>query len=281
MSNLAQFKAVYCSGLFIPEPSEVSALSLLFEKIYLPNNFELVKELSKRYSITYPLTHEDLHSWSNMLKEIGKKDDPLRGLTTSQRDTVLNYFLCAALFGVKYSSLLSEIFETKMFSKNDIVTLENGNTTTAPTLTLAFEDYETFPRLLSEGYFPVIGSFRPSQNISKQIDLSSARALATLLAMKSVQMLIPRTKAVHPEIILEARHRLSNHLPSFWSSMLKLSTELRNRINQSTNKYQKDIFDESQELVDTIVRPSLIDLQEKMLKEKRDWFYKILSPIHH
>ena len=95
--------------------------------------------------------------------------------------------------------------------------------------------------------------------------------------MKSVEMVFPRTKPAHPQVILEARDRLSDQLPPFWSAMLKLSVELRGRIRDC--KSSEEIVREGQELVDTMVRPALIDLRQKLIKERREWFYRILSPV--
>ena len=89
-------------------------------------------------------------------------------------------------------------------------------------------------------------------------------------------MVLPKTKAVDQLTILEARHKLSDHLPSFWASMLKLSRDLR-ELSKSCTTIDELVF-EAEYLVDTEVRPSLIDLRDKILKEKKAWSNKILSP---
>ena len=49
MKQISKFKAVYCSGIAIPNQASVAALSLLFEQVHLPNNLELVVDFAKRY----------------------------------------------------------------------------------------------------------------------------------------------------------------------------------------------------------------------------------------
>ncbi len=95
--------------------------------------------------------------------------------------------------------------------------------------------------------------------------------------MKAVELVLPDVKAVEPELILEARQKLINHLPPFWSSMLKLSIELKKCIHDC--KDNEEVIREGSELVDTIVRPALIDLNKKIELERKNWFYKILEPI--
>lgn len=76
---------------------------------------------------------------------------------------------------------------------------------------------------------------------------------------------------------MEARERLKDHLPTFWSSMLKLSAVLSERLK--TESDEKDLQREVDHAVSTIVRPALIDLVSKMEKERKQWFYRILSPL--
>ncbi len=285
MNSLTQFKAVYCSGLFIPDASTVSALALLFEKIYLPNNIELVQEFSKKYRIKR--TNEPSHKMTVNVESMDSDEDPFSGLTDKQRETALTYLELGIRFTFTYGSLFKEVFESEMYPGSEpleVNLIKKGkpgklNTYRVKTrpMTLVGKDHDTFPSLVSQGYIPVVGQYHPLRQTEKHLDEFTAKQLAALLAMKSVEMLIPRTKGVHPEVILEARERLADHLPPFWSSMLKLSVELKKRIHEC-GSVDKVLF-ESQELIDTVVRPALIDLQEKMLRERKDWFYKILSPV--
>lgn len=109
------------------------------------------------------------------------------------------------------------------------------------------------------------------------MDDITAKELASILAMKSVEMLFPPTKDVEPDLILEARYKLSDQLPPFWSAMFKLTKDLKTLIKDCNS--ESELIKEGVFLVDTVVRPALIDLSTKMEKERKDWFYKILAPI--
>ena len=59
--------------------------------------------------------------------------------------------------------------------------------------------------------------------------------------------------------------------------MLKLSVELRRRIEGKTRS--EELHREVGDLVDTLIRPALIDLVKKLEMDRKDWFYKILAPV--
>jgi len=285
MNSLTKFKGVYCSGIFIPNPATITALSLLFEKVYLPNNIEIVKEFSKKYKIKVNKKPKD--DFSIDIKSLGHDEDPFAELTEQQKITAFQYLEWGIRFTFSYGQLFSEVFETKLFSKNQplkVKLIKKGNPgelnlyeVSRKSLTLTGEDEDTFPNLISKGYIPVVGNIHSTALNSSSIDSYTAKQLASLLAMKSIEMLLPPTKGVHPQIILEARDRLSDHLPPFWSAMLKLSVQMKQQIREC--KTAIEVNREAQETIDTIVLPALIDLKEKMIKEEKDWFYKILVPI--
>src|SRR5690606_5515350 len=94
-------------------------------------------------------------------------------------------------------------------------------------------------------------------------------SVAALIAMKSIEMVLPATKGVKPELILEAREKLSNHLPQFWSVMLKFSKEGKEIIKNAKSGEEANL--ECRNLVDTTIRPVLIDLNEKIIKDRKNW----------
>jgi len=283
MKALSQFRAAYCSGLFILDAEAVTALSLLFEKVYLPNNMELVREFSKHYRFTNtaPVFPGEVKIGSD------EDDDPFIDLPEKQRETAHRYLLMGLRFSRGYEPLFGEVFESEAYPNNEPLDVElikkggpgekNTYRVTMNAATLSLGDNETFPRLIQKGYVPVVGKFHKPRVETQRPEAHSTKELASLLAMHAVQMVLPKMLPAHPEVILEARDRLSQHLPMFWSAMFKLSGELRKRIEGSAS--QKDIQSEAIDLVDTLVRPSLIELHTKIEKEKRDWFYKILSPV--
>ena len=75
--------------------------------------------------------------------------------------------------------------------------------------------------------------------------------------------------------IMEAREKLSDHLPYFWSSMLKLSSEVTSKIGTDATPFE--IQHEINELISATVQPALIDLVHKLQKERKDRFKNILT----
>jgi hypothetical protein len=298
MSSLTDFKAVYGSGMFIPKASTVSALSLIFEKVNLPTNLKLIEEFARKYEFVSEFRNAEEFLQKNVfgnqeaqrhIKNFRFTDDndfnPFNHLTDRQKRTAYLYLAKGIRFALMYQSLFPEVFETRFYDGSMSTRIDpkkenhpEPTRTISVTMELEFSDDESeFPRLLSSGYIPVIDNNWGEHMPANGLDDLSVRQMASLLAMKSIEIVFPKTRGVHPEVILEARERLSDHLPPFWSAMLKLSVEMRGRIKEC--KSVKDIFSESQALVDSLVMPSLIDLQQKMIREKRDWFYRILSPI--
>ena len=287
---LTDFRAVYCSGIFVPHGSAVTALALLFRKISLPNNIELVRAFARKYRIDLDLGFAKGESLKFSISSEGSEQDPLYDLSKQEQETASKYLFLGAHFFASHHELVPEVFETHLLDDGDIFDVDGvefirrGGAGEKNTCKIRFRpvtieegDAEMVPQLIADGYVPVVGRFHPPQGRPQLADLSLAKPLAALLAMKSVQMLFPQMQAAHPQVVLEARDRLSDQLPPFWSAMFKLSAELRVRIRDCVSA--EEMVREGQELVDTLVRPALIDLREKLIKERRQWFYRILSPV--
>lgn len=287
MNTLTSFKAVYCSGCFISDPALIPAMALLFEKVYLPRNIEIVKEFAKRYRIRT----SDEKTYSDEVHIQGQDEastiDPFADLSSEERETACRYIAFAHRVIYPNSRLFPDIFETELFPNGSPLKVElirkgkpgskNLYRVGPQSMTMVGDDEETFPRLLKEGYVPVITQVRPSSQIAKGLDRASAKQLAGILGMASVSMFFPGTRAAHPEVILEARERLKDHLPPFWSTMLKLTTALEKQIAESATPSQLVL--EAKDIVDTTVRPAVIDLIDKMEKERRNFFYRMLSSV--
>lgn len=267
MDTFGQFRAVHTSGLVITKQEEVAALALLFDKTYLPRNLELVIEFSKAFRFKeFPdlrkgglrLQPEGGDAIDIALCEIGfnKGPDPLRGLSPDERRTAQHYLLVSMNFHYWNRCLFGEVFETNAFREGNPLKVEllkrrssspkyRYRMTLQP-LEMTEGDLDDIPRHLDLGYVPVTTLSPPAS-----VPVAHAPQLAALLGMKAVEIVLPSTKAAHPEVILEARHRLKDHLPPFWSAMLKLSVDLRTMIKEgeSTQRFS----DEARFLVDTVV----------------------------
>jgi len=294
---LAEFRGIYTSGPFVFEESIIPALALLFKKVFFPSHIELVEAFSKKYRITPDisdiLTFPDPRHYRDVkvsIRDHGTNQESFPNLNIQQKDTATKFVFLSLRFLHRYKELVPDVFETSLLRKSDLLNFNvearevpgtrNKNwrrviITFQPPINFVEDDTETIPKLINNGYVPVVGKFHPLEGSPLFAEVSLAKQLAALLAMKSVEMVFPRTKPAHPQVILEARDRLSDQLPAFWSAMFKLSVELRERIRDC--KSSEEIVAEGQELVDTIVRPALIDLRQKLIKERRQWFYRILS----
>jgi hypothetical protein len=284
MKELTNFSAIYCSGLLIPNQATVASLSLLFDKIYLPNNIEYAIDFAKHYRI-----NGKSDRYKNIVIkpfEEDETDDPFKELTEKEKETAFKYIDWSMGFAKSNHELFDNVFESNIFVdgnplKVDLVkkgvngALNTYRVSESP-MQLTGEDKDTIPKLIKDGYVPVVGNIHGKEVLDKfDPQTATAKQLAAILGMQAIEMFFPATKAVPAGVILEARSKLSDHLPVFWSSMLKLSKELKPLLKEC--KTPSDVIHEGRELVDTLVRPAIIDLNDKIEKERKQWFYRIFG----
>jgi len=267
-------------------PAMITAMSLLFEKIYLPNQLEIVIELSKKYKIKTSINKEMELKFERTEGDKKIIENPLENLTSEQQKTAQDYLIIAHQFCMQNHELFPSVFETDLLENNQVFNVElieqgkNGElnkyrVSTNP-LQVTIEGMHELENRLKKGSVPLIGlgDFDLTTTRQKNVPDSS---IAALIAMQSIEMVLPSTIGVKPELILEAREKLSDHLPQFWSVMLKFSKEGKEIIKNSRSL--EEVNQECKNLVDTNIRPVLIDLNEKLAKDRKHWFYKILSPV--
>jgi len=109
LHDLARFEGVFCSGFFILDPSVVTALALLFDRIHFLNQLEYVIDFSKCFKIEAP----NLDRVSKItLKPVDPslEEDPLASLTPRQKRTVYSYLSLSIQFCAHYAPLFPEVF---------------------------------------------------------------------------------------------------------------------------------------------------------------------------
>lgn len=290
--QLSRFDAVFCSGFFIPDPAVVTALALLFERVHFTNNLEYVIEFARKYrfNFTEPLEIPEPELTPtdalNKTPVDNTEDDPLYSLKPEHKKTAHAYLYFADQFFMEYALLFPDVFYCSHLPNGEVLSAElirekvdgdlNEYKVTRNPLIVTMGGVQELQRLEAEGKIPVISNVIPSKT-SKRKSPQSAEKIAAMLALHSVAMVLPATKDADADTILEAREKLKNHLPPFWSAMLKLSVELKERLGEQAT--DEDLNRECQHAVNTIVRPSLIDLVDKLEKERKQWFYRILSPV--
>lgn len=300
--TFATFNAVYTAGFFIPDPSLVTAMCLLFDNIWLPNNIGLVMELVKKYRVDYKNDKSLLSVVENAFKDknftlkrinlnIEDIEDTFISLTPRQRKSIENYLLAAQDFCLRYHPLLKEkVLCTDLYPTGDVLgglnfsileskKQEKSNRFEAKVVLKGLVDVsgedatEKFDKLVSRGAVPLLSTNFPTVEENKSS--LNVKSLLSLIAMKSVELTLPQTKPAHPEIILEAREKLSDLLPPYWSAMLKLTRDFKTGLEQGQSL--GDIERECEDYIDLNVRPALIELNSKLEKDRKSWFYKILS----
>src|SRR6476659_73880 len=100
---IGSFRAVHCAGAFIPDARAITAMSLLFERIVLPNNLGAISEFARRYQINTTAEYQ---------LEIRGEADPFPDLTEQQRKTAAVYLHRYIEFLVSNHKLVGPIFET-------------------------------------------------------------------------------------------------------------------------------------------------------------------------
>lgn len=264
----------------------MAALGLLFEKVYLPNNIELAAEFARRFRLR---SSGDRFKSLVIEPDSPNAADPFQGLTPDQRETAMKYMDWCMNCALKNHELFGDVIESDAFGgtgplKTTLVKqggpgeLNQYQVEQVP-LTLTGEDIDKIPSLISAGYVPVVGNLYARELMGMRPDGNQrAKELAALLAMKSIEMFFPATEPVPAAVILEARDKLKDHLPQFWSAMLKLSVDLKTLIKDANSAQEVSVL--GAEMVDTIVRPALIDLNHKIELERKQWFRRVFGSVY-
>lgn len=283
------FEGVYCSGFFIPDPALVTAICLLFDKIHILNHLEYVIDFSKMFRFAFPQEWVLPNFDEVYLEPVSSKDKreyPLQNLAPEERRTANTYLWAADQFFVHYALLFGQVLHCSLLPNGQVFDVQlvkkgppgkkNLYRVKKNPLVVCTGGLDELDNLVSHGAVPVLDKYQVSADRLSEETLR-ARYLASLLAMKSTELVLPQTKPADAETILEARERLKDHLPPFWSSMLKLSIGFKARLKEGMPIL--DLHRECEDIIDTTVRPALIDLNRKLLKERKNWFYKIITPV--
>jgi hypothetical protein len=84
-THLAKFRAVYCSGAFVSDADAVTALSLFFEKVHLPNNIEMVRSFVAKYR---PAALPERMRHISVTTRSDENEDPFSDLPPAQQEAV-------------------------------------------------------------------------------------------------------------------------------------------------------------------------------------------------
>ncbi|UPW83556.1 hypothetical protein [Lysinibacillus sp. Ag94] len=275
------FTGLYMSGIFINDPKSLTIMSLLYDKIYLPNQLDYVIEFSQKYK--FAKYDSDLNVNLKPFSSNEEDIDPLDSLTPEQRLTANQYLKAIGKFSMHYSKLFGEVFISDFFENNKVLNaklvrqgapgeLNTYEVSMNPIIVSSDNDERTL-EVLESGAIPVFGEHHIRQNM--QADKYSGKFLASLLAMKSIDIVLPPIKSAHPEAILEARYNLRDYLPLFWSEMLRFTQLFKNSLSNGLSI--ENVMFEATDFVDCYIRPLLIEINNKMIQEKKSRFKDIVS----
>lgn len=266
-------------------------MALIFERIHIPSNLEIIKDFCRTHRVQRygPLVApHGRKEWLDVtiLGEDGRVADPFSGLPPVAAESARQYLRWGRSFLFKYHELFPEVFETDLLEDGEAFEVElveegvskgglNQYRVRPSPMTLTEGGMSSISGLLARGYVPVVGAYGPAPSAADPTP--SAKRLASLLAMEAVDLVVPATRAVESGLILEARDRLTDELGLFWAAMFRLTRELAQHARDPAA--DPDLISEARFLVDTAVRPSLLELHRRLELERKKWFHRILLPV--
>ncbi|MDH4188542.1 MAG: hypothetical protein OEV08_16265 [Nitrospira sp.] len=96
---------------------------------------------------------------------------------------------------------------------------------------------------------------------------NNVQALSTIAAMQCVALAVPRVKALNPEQLMEMRAEFEPYLKPFRRAVLRLAGQLNTAISEGADF--KDVEAAAKALVETEVRPQLLELKDAVEKPAR------------
>ena len=274
--QLAKFEAVNCSGFLFPGPASVVASALIFERIRIPSNADVIRDLVRRRRIRLELPDElsveTIPSWESWEPEA-------EGLTADQRESMRHLFLVGLFFMEAWRELIPEVLQCDgviMPTQSELIdAVDDIPRQKSLTASWGVDPGPDLADYRKMGCVPLIGCGPSTLGSDHPRKSPRAREVASALGMRAAELVMPRTKPVSAEVILEARHRLGDELPPFWAAMLRLSREVEDAPVADDEEFSAWVND----IVDSTVLPAAIELRKKLEMERKSWFHRILAPI--
>lgn len=288
--TLSSFEAIYCSGFFVPDPALITAMGLLFERVHFVNHVEDVVHFAKNFE--FSLTEEQKRELLGVQIDptpghTFDEADPFRELDDDEKITAYAYLEKARLFLYDYSELFPSVFQSRYLPSGKIFDLKLMDKKPQKgkyrwgfrwnPMFLSSGQTQEIEEHIQKGAIPIVAcdDMNPPQITVRR--KPSGIDLASILAMQAVEMMLPATCKASDYQIMEARHHLADQLPPFWAAMLKLSSDVKTQLQHC--KSTKETIDECRDVVDTTVRPAVIELADKLNKDRKTIFSPILAPI--
>lgn len=209
-------------------------------------------------------------------------------------DRLINYFPISTMTCGGGSGVSDIILENDLLHEHEIIEAREeyliGDIELESTSESAWGTREEFDRYIrlqvtamaaeafaEEGVVPVTDdtNFHVPASLIEHIDLSRhANMQAAILAMKSLEVVLPAFAQLSDEELLEAREKLKEHLVPFRRQMLSLAPAVRS--GMEAGAALSDVHREAEYVIQTRIVPVLGELQDRLKKEKGKFWRRLL-----
>lgn len=276
------FDAVYYPKVIPTSLSSLTRMALVFDKVYFP----------EVYIPTSNMSSEEIKKQINRMDEIIKEEFDERNTFVYMRN----------MYVYKYNEAYIKDFCVFTGGRGSKGSIEDGSQELAkeieelywgpppenffPTYNVAFFDGSAKDPVngLGEFYYPA-NAFLYSQKhglplINDEPSMpvpavggieykSNAKALASLIALKSIDFILPKTRVLNFEEIAEFREKNKEYVKPFRIAMLKITNELNQAINSDMTF--EEIEKEANFLVETKVYPEMMEMKKAIEDKRKPW----------
>ncbi|MDX6528064.1 MAG: hypothetical protein QOH41_354 [Blastocatellia bacterium] len=209
-------------------------------------------------------------------------------------DRVINYFPVSGMACGGGSGISGMVLEGDLLYENEVIEareetllgdIDLNSTDENPWGTR--DEFDRYIRLqvtamaadafAEEGVVPVTddSSFRVPASLIESIDLSRhAYVQASILAMKSLEIVLPAFAQIPDLELLEAREKLKEHLVPFRRQMLSLAPAVRSGLKSGATI--DDVHREAEYVIQTRIAPVLGELKDRLRQEKGKFWRNLL-----
>jgi hypothetical protein len=287
--NLESFDAVYYAQQVPISAESLTILGLVFDRlifpgVYLPtSSFDeeaLKREIKRINSLGIPLSIEDVQMLNCMEFALHVKyvrdfciftGNPGMMGTVEKEAYPLMMALEQLIFGPPPPGFIPtpSLGFCKGFDFSDNVVEHQVNGPSAlsyPANALVYATKHQIP-LVNDSPLPVPGiPAAPKDN---------AKLLATILAIESVKLVLPKLKPLMPKELQEFRAETAEYVKPFRVAMLRLAKELNAALTSDARL--EDVRRQAQFLVETSVYPQLHDLEAVLNDPGKPWYKRAVD----
>jgi len=287
--NLESFDAVYYAQQVPLSSESLTILGLVFDRlifpgVYLPTSpFDeeaLKREIKRIASLGTPLSIDDVQMLNCMEFALHVKhvrdfciftgNPGMMGIVEKEAHPLM-MALEELIFGppppgfIPTPSLgFCKAFD---FSKNVVDHQVNAPSSLSyPANALVYAAKHKIP-LVNDSTLPVPGIPVTSKD--------NAKLLATILAIESVKLALPKLKALTPQQLQEFRAETAGYVKPFRVAMLRLAKELNGALTSDMNL--QDVQRQAQFLVETTVYPQLHELEGVLNDPRKPWYKRAVD----